>query len=117
MLPDYHYLEKTAEQLTVALTFSADNAFFAGHFEGFPVLPAVAQLFVAQRIAEDGWGALSGFSRIKTTKFFDKILPDTPLILTLTLTRNANTGDRDLQFCYRHGELVKSSGKMIYSKT
>ncbi len=87
MLPDYQLIRQSRNDrqysLTAEMTLLADNIFFDGHFEGFVLLPAVAQLFIAQSIAEQIWGDLGVFQSLRQVKFRDPVYPDTTLQLQL----------------------------------
>ncbi len=89
MLPDYQLIRQSRNdqqysltaEMTLLVTLLPNNVFFDGHFEGFALLPAVAQLFIAQTIAEQIWGDLGVFQSLRQVKFRDPIYPDTTLQL------------------------------------
>lgn len=124
MLPDYHLLNQCQDaqhySLTAEMTLSPDNVFFDGHFEGFVLLPAVAQLFIAQTIAEQTWGNLGSFQSLRQVKFRDPIYPNT----TQQLQLNYQIKTGVLAFCYTQtgnadstDNAVKSMGKVVFQQT
>lgn len=65
------------------LTFLSSSAFFKGHFEGFGILPGVAQLDWSIQMARDVFG-FSGFpKRVKKLKFSAVIRPDETVAFAL----------------------------------
>jgi 3-hydroxymyristoyl/3-hydroxydecanoyl-(acyl carrier protein) dehydratase len=67
----------------VILEFSVPDSsdYFDGHFPGYPILPAVAQIYIIMQFASRYFGISSELSIIKRTKFTNIIRPDTPLVL------------------------------------
>lgn len=120
MLPDYQLFNQCQDEqnytLTAEMTFLPDNLFFDGHFEGFVLLPAVAQLFIAQAIAEQTWGCLGCFQSLRQVKFRDPIYPNSTQ--QLQLDYNVETGI--LAFCYTQvntpENAVKSMGKIVFQQ-
>lgn len=120
MLPDYHLLNQCQNEqnytLTAEMTLLPDNVFFDGHFEGFVLLPAVAQLFIAQTLAEQTWGDLGVFQSLRQVKFRDPIYPNS--IQQLQLDFNVET--RILAFRYTQintpENTVKSMGKIVFQQ-
>ncbi len=69
---------KMIEPMEVVGKFSFDNDFkgFSGHFPGYPILPAVLQLFIAQLLVEKQRGQKIKVTSIKKAKFLSQIRPD-----------------------------------------
>ena len=67
----------------VILEFSVPDSsdYFDGHFPGYPILPAVAQIYIIMQFVSRYFGISSELSIIKRTKFTNIIRPDTPLVL------------------------------------
>lgn len=57
------------ETALVRFTLKPDLAFFDGHFPGLPILPGVAQVHMAVRLAEDVWGFQPGNFEVSKMKF------------------------------------------------
>ena len=57
-------------------SFSEDFTGFAGHFPGYPILPAVLQLLLAQLLIEKQKGCKVRVTRIVKAKFLSEIRPD-----------------------------------------
>lgn len=82
-------INKTDSSVILEFFVPSTSDFFDGHFPGFPVLPAVAQIDIIMRYVSNFFGVGVGLSQIKRIKFNGLILPNTPLVLNLE--RNGNT--------------------------
>lgn len=113
-IPNYKVIDKqtTTEQLklTVEISFAKDSVYFDGHFDEIAILPAVAQLFVAQNIAAIEFGELGRFNGLSQVKFKALIQPNHLLKLNLDYNKNTAT----LSFSYSYNDAVASSGKLKY---
>lgn len=129
MLPDYHLLNQCQDvqryTLTAEMTLLPDNVFFDGHFEDFVLLPAVAQLFIAQTIAEQTWGDLGVFQSLRQVKFRDPIYPNSTQHLQLDYSVAKSTlAFRYTQVTSEGSEVVesdettalKSMGKIVFAR-
>lgn len=123
MLPDYHLLNQCQDTqrytLTAEMTLLPNNVFFDGHFEDFVLLPAVAQLFIAQTIAEQTWGDLGVFQSLRQVKFRDPIYPNS----TQHLQLDYDVAKTTLAFRYTSVDnagnpdnVVKSMGKIVFQQ-
>jgi 3-hydroxyacyl-[acyl-carrier-protein] dehydratase len=95
--------------------FAADDAVFAGHFPGRPLLPGVFQLEMARTAAEWTLGCKLGVNEIFRAKFQRPILPGETVRLRLKLSEAAGiiqvtasfsaggqpAGETRLQLCRR----------------
>jgi 3-hydroxymyristoyl/3-hydroxydecanoyl-(acyl carrier protein) dehydratase len=70
---------------SVILEFSVPNSsdYFDGHFPNFPVLPAVAQIYIIMQFVSRYFGISVELSKIKRVKFINIIQPDTQLVLNM----------------------------------
>lgn len=55
--------------------FAADFPGFTGHFPGYPVLPAMIQVLVAQVVVEGARGKPLAMERLERAKFLRPVLP------------------------------------------
>ncbi|MCA9582330.1 MAG: hypothetical protein KC416_11085 [Myxococcales bacterium] len=64
------------------MDIGADSAFFKGHFDGFPIFPAVAQFddLILPRI-EERWPDLGSLARVVRVKYQKPIRPGMRVIL------------------------------------
>lgn len=78
---------------SAAIEFSvgAASPYFDGHFPGFPILPAVAQVAIAMRLASECLGTSAAPGAIKKMKFPNMILPEQRIRLTLRLSGDGKT--------------------------
>lgn len=92
------------------LAVSEDLDVFRGHFPELPVLPGVAQVDWALRLAKSR-GLIGRDAELRDfqVKFRNVIRP--PLILTLTLRWDASK--QRIQFDYHRGAVAMSSGRLI----
>jgi uncharacterized membrane protein/3-hydroxymyristoyl/3-hydroxydecanoyl-(acyl carrier protein) dehydratase len=86
--------------------------YFQGHFESFPVLPAVSilELLVASGVG-NAWPDLHRIQRLSRLKFRRAVLPGDVLDLHLSRVAPAT-----VQFTIRRGEDVCSSGQLEYAQ-
>jgi len=66
------------EDGSVSQHFCLDATFigFAGHFPGYPVVPAVTQLLAAQLLLEQSEGAPLALQRVSHAKFLQQLQPE-----------------------------------------
>jgi 4-coumarate--CoA ligase (photoactive yellow protein activation family) len=102
---------RAGDRVRVELRVPAGFAHFRGHFEGWPVLPGVAQLgLVAVREALSTWPELRALRRARQLKFKRPIEPEQTLALELVREGSARVDFR----IERAGELC-SSGSLIFA--
>jgi len=101
-------IEKNENSVTLEFSIPGTSPYFDGHFPGFPVLPAVAQVDLVVRFASEHFGIGIGISKIKRIKFLNIIRPENPLILFIE-TDKTNIA---FKISSPGGETVYSSGVM-----
>jgi len=102
-------IEKTDN--SVSLEFSVPNTspYFDGHFPGFPILPAVAQMELITCFASRYFGTGAGLSEIRRIKFTKLIRPFAPLLLNLAKKDNTvsfKMSSPDIETVYSSGTVV-----------
>ena len=77
---------KEQEEKKISVTFSAPEScdFYDGHFPEQKFLPAVAQFHIAVKVAEQYFKATIPLVETRRIKFSHPILPERPMILTIT---------------------------------
>lgn len=77
-------------QWEISNSYCFDNSFlgFSGHFPGYPILPAVMQLLLAQLLIEEQKGHKIEVISIEKAKFLSEIRPNDPVTVICT---NADT--------------------------
>lgn len=67
----------------IARTYVFDPEFigFAGHFPGYPILPAFVQILTAATLAEERIGAPLELSSVKKAKFMQEIRPGQEIVV------------------------------------
>jgi 3-hydroxyacyl-[acyl-carrier-protein] dehydratase len=65
----------TADAAEQRFQFDEDFIGFAGHFPGYPILPAILQTLLAQQLAEQLAGGSLDFRGLEKAKFFRQLRP------------------------------------------
>ena len=84
--------EKTVDSVTLEFSVPPSNPYFDGHFPGFSLLPAVAQLELIVRFASEHLGTGIDVTEMRRVKFTKFIQPHTPIALRLL------KGDKTISF-------------------
>jgi 3-hydroxymyristoyl/3-hydroxydecanoyl-(acyl carrier protein) dehydratase len=109
-LPAISGLRLCGHALTLQLDLPADLPQLDGHFPGVPILPAVAQVDWAARLARDHLDLPPCFQTLRSLKFLRIIQP--PVRLELELKRSDD--GRAVLFKYLHEHTVCSSGRIEF---
>ncbi|MDR1505810.1 MAG: AMP-binding protein [Treponema sp.] len=75
-------MKKTENSVVLEFSVPQSSGYFDGHFPGFPVLPAAAQVDLVLYFAGRHFGNRE-VSEIKRIKFTKPVLPGTPLVMRL----------------------------------
>ena len=97
-------IEKTNDKVSMILEVRESNPYFSGHFPGFPVFPAVAQMELVIRFGSRYLGTGTAVSMIKRIKFVNPIHPPLSILLLIEKQNNA------INF-----NISSSSGGTVYS--
>jgi 3-hydroxymyristoyl/3-hydroxydecanoyl-(acyl carrier protein) dehydratase len=101
------------DRATVAVRVPVALPYFEGHFEGRPVLPAVAQLDpLVVPLCRDVWRDLGAPRRMTRLKFRRTIGPGTELIVRLDRKGDART----VAFSIEQAGDVASSGTLEFAE-
>jgi len=76
-------IERTENSVSLEFFIPDTSPYFDGHFQGFPILPAVAQTELVVRFAHKYFETDIGLLEIKRVKFINFIRPFTRLLLEL----------------------------------
>lgn len=101
---------RDSDALTFELDVPPDLPYFDGHFPDTPILPAVAQIDWAVRLALEHFEVTERFSGLRALKFMRVVQPRAPL--TLELKRHA---PRAIVFEYRQAGAACSSGRIEFT--
>lgn len=110
-LPAYTELSRSGESLTVTFDLPGDIAVIEGHFPSTPILPAVAQVDWAIRIAREAFRLPPQVGALRSLKFLRIVQP--PVRLTLDLAAAAD--GRSVSFTYTHGAAACSTGRIEFA--
>ena len=106
------------ENFTASLSLPGELAVFEGHFPGNPILPGVAYIFIAEKLAGRFVGEDLMLKELKKTKFFAPTLPRTHLEAAGSVKKDvANEKLLHLQITFSDDEKRRISiVKMIMEK-
>jgi 3-hydroxymyristoyl/3-hydroxydecanoyl-(acyl carrier protein) dehydratase len=103
--------EDGVDRVHLALEVTTDLAAFDGHFPDTPILPAVAQIDWAVRIARNEFELPPHFKGLRALKFLAIVQP--PVELTLDLARAAD--GRSVAFTYLRRGTACASGRIEFA--
>lgn len=86
-----HHKEIHENSATIICSVPAGSPYFDGHFPGFPLLPAVAQVNMGMELAKQCFGVTSSPREIKKCKFSNIVVPEAEVKVTLTLSQDRQT--------------------------
>ena len=109
-MPFVFGVQKDSHSAVYDLTFPFSCNFFTGHFNGFPVLPGVVQLYFAHFFASDAFGNGVSNDCVKKIKFSKIIKPDEKLKLVFERKNNL------INYMYKRDEQICSSGVMTINE-
>ncbi len=112
--PEYTIIDNHQQDEGVVMKFALELApdldFFDGHFEQVPILPAVAQLHIVHRLAQQYLQIRKGFCGFRQLKFMSPIQPQDKALLNIQF----NLVKEQLSFFYEVDGKVKSKGVLLY---
>lgn len=106
-LPAFAEIARDDTHVVLQVTLDPALEVFQGHFPEVPILPGVAQIDWAMRMAERYFGAPPA-ARDFQIKFTDMIRPEMTLVLTLVF----DPGKRQIVFDYKVGDKSMSNGRV-----
>ena len=102
-------IEKTENSVSLQFSVPDSCLYFDGHFPGFPIFPAVAQMEFVTRFASRYLGTGIAVSQIKRLKFVNLIQPNTQLLLKI----EKNKDNISFNLTSPNGATVYSLGTFI----
>lgn len=91
-----------------ALRVDTDNPFFEGHFPGNPVLPAIAQLVLVERLIGEAMGGEVAVDSLRQVKFAEVIRPGDRLTIEVNGMGMQSAGS----FRIRRQQSLMTAGKI-----
>ncbi|MDR2247658.1 MAG: AMP-binding protein [Treponema sp.] len=101
-------LEQAGDHVLLEFSVPRESAYFRGHFPDYSILPGVAQLEIAMRLADRYFNTGVIISRFRRVKFSAIIRPDVPL--HMKLIHRADKGELSFEIASPDGNTVYSSG-------
>lgn len=96
-----------SQSAEIEMIFKKNSNFFRGHFDGYPVLPGVVQLYYAKFFAQDLFGIEFCNHDVRKVKFSDIMKPDTRVVLSF------KNKDNSVEFAYKTDDKLFSSGILV----
>ena len=93
--------------LELKMIFYKNSNFFNGHFENFPIVPGVVQLFFADFFTENFLGIKLPLTEAKKVKFSNIISPDKEVTLMIKEKENS------VEYTYLSDDKIYSSGIFV----
>ncbi len=101
------------QRVVIDLDIPASLPHFAGHFDGYPILPGVAQLDWAIALARDTFPLPPKFKAVERLKFNAPVFPRCRL--QLTLEYQPEQGQLNFTYCGSgHDGQTVSSGRVFF---
>lgn len=110
LLPELLHLEKNSESSEFSLLIAPDLPCFAGHFEGFPLVPGVVQIGWVIEFASQFLSLNAQVKLVEKLKFTHPILPNYQVQLQIKLLNHGQSMD----FWYKKGDLLCSQGRVVF---
>jgi 3-hydroxymyristoyl/3-hydroxydecanoyl-(acyl carrier protein) dehydratase len=110
-LPSIVAVKRDGDALNVELDLERDLIHCEGHFPGTPILPAVAQVDWAVRLAREHYTLPAHFSALRGLKFLRIVQPPVQITLELALEPNG----RAVAFTYRQSGTACSQGRIEFA--
>jgi len=91
-------LDRQGLDATAALDVAADEAVFAGHYPGFPVLPGVCMIDTVRRaasLAQPAWVVESVFDSVESARFLAPVFPGDRMVVAFRWERGERENDCD----------------------
>jgi 3-hydroxymyristoyl/3-hydroxydecanoyl-(acyl carrier protein) dehydratase len=111
VLPEIRSSERIARGVRLELEIPAGLSYFVGHFPDLPLLPGVVQVDWAIELGRELIPFTGSFRALSAVKFMRVIQPAEAITLTLEYSAD----QRQLDFEYRLGERVCSSGSALFA--
>ena len=108
--PTVRAVRRSGAQAELELFIPASLDFFPDHFPRLAILPGVVQIDWAVTLAREHLELRGTFRGMRNIKFVNVVRPDTALLLSLD---HGTPGE--LNFSYRAGERVFSSGRVLFT--
>lgn len=108
---NYKIIAKDEYDLRVRLLLAPDMDAFNGHFETLPILPAVAQLYIVEKIAQMHFVDLGSFVSMQQVKFMNLISSGGTIDINICFDPHKQL----LTFAYITKTETSSKGKLQYS--
>ena len=113
-ISDAQCIEKSETSVSIEFSVPKASDYFNGHFPGFPILPAVAQVDIVMRYVSEYFNVDAVLSEIKRIKFTGLVRPHAPLVLSIKKNGNIITfkmNSPDDEIVYSAGTLILGQEK------
>lgn len=111
---DYEIIREDPDRRILSIMVGASSRFFTGHFPDRPVLPAIAQLTLVDRLLRCSFGEHAHIVAIESLRLAKPVLPNHELDVRLVPIENDST--QSARFTIHHGDELISEGLVTWSR-
>lgn len=104
-------IQHKEKHISATIHIKADHPHFSGHFDAFPVLPAVSQLDYIVNLLEQSLGQRVAITNVTKGKFHNLIRPNTTCQISLRIDGNGLCN-----WVINSKDKLYSKGQICYSK-
>lgn len=106
----YTIINHTEDSVLIEMLLTKDLPMFDGHFNGVAIMPAVAQLYIVEKIARKELNVKGMFASMNQIKFVGPISPN----ITIQIKISYNVYKQRVLFEYSDKAVLKSKGSLTY---
>jgi len=109
---DHSLINHNNDSIIIEMPLSKDMIFFDGHFRAVAIMPAVAQVFIVEKMAKKYLGLTGKFISMRQLKFSGPICPspDTTILINIIF----NKSKQQIIFEIHENAMLKSKGRLNY---
>jgi len=113
-LRDYQVISEDPDRRSLSIVVGETSRFFTGHFPGRPVLPAIAQLTLVDRLLRLSFGENAHVVSIESLRLMEPVLPEDGLEIQLMPIENSSTPS--FRFTINRGDEPISEGLVTWAR-
>ena len=105
-------IEHNTDSIVIEMPLNKDMNIFDGHFQRVAIMPAVAQIYIVEKMARKYLGLTGKFISMRQLKFSGPICPhpDTTILINIIF----NKSKQQIVFEIHENETPKSKGRLNY---
>lgn len=105
-------IKHNTDSIVIEVPLSKDMIVFDGHFRTVAIMPAVAQIYIVEKMARKYLGLTGKFTSMRQLKFSGPICPrpNTSILINIIF----NKSKQQIIFEIHENETLKSKGRLNY---